>query len=47
MEAQLSPSTDNKQIFENLELFTDKGIAKKRLQPCSLGSNPNGNFLTQ
>ena len=28
MEAQLSPSTDNKQIFENLELFTDKGIAK-------------------
>ncbi len=27
-EAQLNPSTDNKQIFENLELFTDKGIAK-------------------
>ena len=27
-EAQLTPSTDNKQIFENLELFTDKGIAK-------------------
>ena len=27
-EAQLSPSTGDKQIFENLELFTDKGIAK-------------------
>ncbi len=27
-EAQLSPSTADKQIFENLELFTDKGIAK-------------------
>ena len=28
MEAQLSSSTANKQIFENLELFTDKGITK-------------------
>ena len=28
MEAKLSPSTADKQIFENLELFTDKGIAK-------------------
>ena len=27
-EAKLSPSTANKQIFENLELFTDKGVAK-------------------
>ena len=27
-EAKLSPSTKDKQIFENLELFTDKGIAK-------------------
>ena len=27
-EAQLSPSTADKQIFENLELFTDKGVAK-------------------
>ena len=27
-EARLSPSTADKQIFENLELFTDKGIAK-------------------
>lgn len=27
-EAQLSSSTGDKQIFENLELFTDKGIAK-------------------
>ena len=27
-EAQLSPSTANKQIFENLELFTNKGVAK-------------------
>ena len=27
-EAQLSPSIANEQIFENLELFTDKGIAK-------------------
>ncbi len=28
MEAQLSSSTANKQIVENLELFTDKGITK-------------------
>lgn len=28
MEAKLSPSTADKQIFENLELFTGKGIAK-------------------
>ena len=27
-EAKLSPSTANKQIFENLELFTDNGVAK-------------------
>lgn len=27
-EAKLSSSTANKQIFENLELFTDKGVAK-------------------
>ena len=27
-EAQLSPSTADKQIFENLELFTDKEVAK-------------------
>ncbi len=27
-EANLSPSTSNKQVFENLELFTNKGIAK-------------------
>ena len=27
-EAQLSPFTVDKQIFENLELFTDKGVAK-------------------
>lgn len=27
-EARLSPSTADEQIFENLELFTDKGIAK-------------------
>ncbi len=28
LEAKLSPSIADKQIFENLELFTDKGIAK-------------------
>lgn len=27
-EAKLSPSTPDKQIFENLELFTENGTAK-------------------
>ena len=45
-EAQLSPSTADKQIFENLELFTDKGVAKNGAA-CSLENNLNGNFRTQ
>ena len=43
MEAQLSSSTANKQIFENLELFTDKGITKNGAA-MFFGNNPNGNF---
>ena len=45
-EAKLSPSTANKQIFENLELFTDNGVAKNGAA-MFFGKQPERKFHTQ
>ena len=43
-EAKLSPSTPNKQIFENLELFTENGMAKNGAA-MFFGKQPERKFM--